>query len=265
MVLPPDTHSLLAQHVTVRFGRHTVLQDVTAGPFVPGKICALLGPNGSGKSTLMRAMAGLLPCSATVTLGQDALSALPLAQRTQRCLYLPQALPATVDLPVLEALIAARHTGRLHPSHIQEDDIDSALHWLDKFTIRDLALKNMSALSGGQRQLVGLAQALSRQPDALLLDEPLSALDLHHQFAVMALLRRETRAHHLITVLVLHDLNAALNMTDHVVVLHNGVVKASGAPTSVLTPALLREVYRVHARIEQGADGRHFVSVDGIA
>lgn len=267
--LPPQA-GLIATQVTVRYGRRTILHDVTAGPFAPGAVCALLGPNGSGKSTLMRAMAGLVPSSARVMLKGAELSRMNLTDRTKRCLYLPQALPAAVHLPVLEALIAARQTAgpaRAFPAFgaPEEDAIQSALESLTLFGIPHLAMQAMDELSGGQRQLVGLAQALSRKPEALLLDEPLSALDLHHQFAVMDILRRETAAHQLVTVLVLHDLNIALNMTDFVTVLHEGQMIAAGPPAAVLTPDLLREAYRVRARVEEGADGRKFVSVDGIA
>lgn len=266
---PVAPTGLSATQVTVRYGRRTALQDVTAGPFAPGAVCALLGPNGSGKSTLMRAMAGLVPSSACVTLNGAELSRMNLQDRTAQCLYLPQALPAAVHLPVLEALIAARQTSgaaRIAPASgpPEDDAIQAALDSLALFGIPHLAMQAMDELSGGQRQLVGLAQALSRKPQALLLDEPLSALDLHHQFAVMDILRRETTTHQLATVLVLHDLNIALTMTDYVTVLHHGHIIASGPPAAVLTPDLLRDVYRVRARVEESADGRKFVSVDGI-
>lgn len=261
-----DRNGLEARNVTVRFGRRTVLHNVTAGPFTRGTIHALLGPNGSGKSTLLRAMAGLLPSSACVTLNGEDLSAMSLTARTRKCLYLPQDLPAPVHLPVLEALMAASHTGGGVLQAPQQDDaVRDALDRLTQFGIAPLALRPLDELSGGQRQLVGLAQAFSRTPEAVLLDEPLSALDLHHQFAVMTVLRRETTARQLVTVIVLHDLNIALNLTDTVTVLHEGHIMASGPPADVLTPALLRETYRIRARIEHGADGRSFVSVDGIA
>ncbi|GAL96891.1 iron ABC transporter ATP-binding protein [Acetobacter tropicalis NRIC 0312] len=242
-----------------------MLHDVTAGPFTRGTIHALLGPNGSGKSTLLRAMAGLLPSSACVTLNGEDLSAMSLTARTRKCLYLPQDLPAPVHLPVLEALMAASHTGGGFQAPQHDDAVRDALDRLTQFGIAPLALRPLDELSGGQRQLVGLAQAFSRTPEAVLLDEPLSALDLHHQFAVMTVLRRETTARQLVTVIVLHDLNIALNLTDTVTVLHEGHIMASGPPADVLTPALLRETYRIRARIEHGTDERSFVSVDGIA
>ncbi|WP_048845582.1 ABC transporter ATP-binding protein [Acetobacter indonesiensis] len=267
----PNLTGLTAHDVTVRFGRRTVLHDVNVGPFLPGTIHALLGPNGSGKSTLMRAMAGLVPCTGTISLNGHILSALSLTQRTRNCLYLPQALPAPVHLQVLEALMAARHTDARPPASLSAnpanhtDAMQDALERLTQFGISALALRYLDELSGGQRQLVGLAQAFSRNPQAVLLDEPLSALDLHHQFAVMEILRKETATRQLATVIVLHDLNIALNLTDTVTVMLEGRIMASGPPAEVLTPELLRETYRIRARIEHGADGRKFVSVDGIA
>ena len=84
--------------------------------------------------------------------------------------------------------------------------------------------------SGGQKQLVGLAQALIRRPRVLLLDEPLSALDLNYQFHVMQLLRQETRRHGLISVIVLHDLNAALQHADRAVLIHQGRLAGPARP-----------------------------------
>ncbi|MBV1831571.1 ABC transporter ATP-binding protein [Komagataeibacter sp. AV436] len=169
-------------------------------------------------------------------LGADDLTCLMLAARTRRCLYLPQALPAMMHLPVLESMLAARHATGIVPADAQGDEIDAALHLLDVFGIADLDLRYMDELSGGQRQLVGLAQALGRQPDALLLDEPHSALDLHHQFAVMEILRRETAARQIVTVMVLHDLNIAVRMSDYDVILREGRLVATGR---YFTPATL--------------------------
>ncbi|MGS0646781.1 ATP-binding cassette domain-containing protein [Komagataeibacter melomenusus] len=98
------------------------------------------GPNGSGKSTLLRAMAGL---------GADVLTCLTLAARTRRCLYLLQALPAMMHLPVLESMLAARHAIGIVPADAQGDEIDAALHLLDVFGIADLDLRYMDELSGG--------------------------------------------------------------------------------------------------------------------
>ena len=261
------TEGLRAEHVSVRYGSRTVLDDLSVGPFPRGQVSALLGPNGSGKSTLLRAIAGLGADGghATVMLNGDDLSRMPSARRTQRCLYLPQALPAMVHLQVLESLLAAQHAlTTLPPARDGDDAVDAALRMLDVFGIANLAMQYMDELSGGQRQLVGLAQALGRNPDALLLDEPLSALDLHHQFAVMDILRRETARRNIVTVMVLHDLNIAIRMTDYDVILRNGRIIAAGAPTDVITPATLRTTYDITARVETCSRGLPHIMVDGL-
>lgn len=259
---------LIAQNLTVHYGRNTVLDDLTTPRFPHGRICALLGPNGSGKSTLLRAMSGLLPAQGTIALDGLQLTSMRLPERSQHCLYLPQALPAPVNITALEAMLAAKRVmlnkqGQRFAATPNEEDIEVSLSLLEQFNIAHLALRKMNELSGGQRQLIGLAQALGRQPQALLLDEPLSALDLHYQYAVTKLLTQITRANNLVTVMVLHDLNIALNLCDLVCVLHEGRIIVSGPPAEVLTPALLRTVYRVAARIETTADNHRFIVITG--
>lgn len=253
---------LCARHVSVRYGRRTVLHDLDPTPFVRGRVCALLGPNGSGKSTFLRALAGIVPSPAVITLNGMDLSRMPLAQRTRHCVYLPQTLPAPVHLQVLESLIAARHVSGMG-SGADDTVIADALETLDTFGIGDLAMRYMDELSGGQRQLVGLAQALGRQPEALLLDEPLSALDLHHQFSVMDIVRRTTAAQGIVTIIVLHDLNIAVRMTDDAVIMRDGRIIAAGPSRTVISPTLLQETYGIHARVETCSRGEPYVMVDG--
>ena len=145
-----------------------------------------------------------------------------------------------MHLRVFESvLVAARASEAVGPP-ASLYDIDRLL---ERLGIGHLALHYLDALSGGQKQLVGLAQALVRRPRVLLLDEPLSALDLNYQFHVMRLLKQETDDHELITVIVLHDLNVALQHADRAVMIHGGRLEAAGAPAEVITPAALATVY----------------------
>jgi iron complex transport system ATP-binding protein len=130
--------------------------------------------------------------------------------------------------------------------------VDAALETL---CIADLASRNLAELSGGQRQLVSLAQTLGREPDVMLLDEPTSALDLRHQYEVAALVRRVARARGLIALVSIHDINLALRFADRVLVLAEGRLVAFGEPRTVVTPRLLFDVYGVRARIEAFDDG----------
>lgn len=111
---------------------------------------------------------------------------------------------------------------------------------LRRLGIAHLAMSYLDQLSGGQKQLVGLAQSLIRQPRLLLLDEPLSALDLNYQFHVMDLVRRETRRRNIVTTVVVHDINIALRHADHVLMLKAGQLLGDGTPAAVITPRLWR-------------------------
>ncbi|MNV89938.1 Hemin import ATP-binding protein HmuV [compost metagenome] len=112
--------------------------------------------------------------------------------------------------------------------------------------------------------MVGLAQALIRQPRVLLLDEPLSALDLNYQFHVMRLLKQETQEHGLISVIVLHDLNVALQHADRAVMIQHGRLHAQGTPAEVITPDSLATVYGVQGRVEACSRGLRQVLIDGL-
>ncbi|WP_286130838.1 ABC transporter ATP-binding protein [Pseudogulbenkiania ferrooxidans] len=151
-----------------------------------GEVTALLGPNGSGKSTLLRALAGLQGGDGLVRLRDR-----PLSRQRGEVAYLPQTLPPCVHLTVFESLMVAGQATAAGLFRRHDDQQVFAL--LQSLGIDHLALHFLDQLSGGQRQLVGIAQALIREPAVLLLDEPLSALDLNYQFHVMDLLRRETR------------------------------------------------------------------------
>jgi len=246
------------------YGGKPVLQDLAAGPLAEGTVTALLGPNGSGKSTLLKTLAGLNPVlRGAILLDDEDLACATPARRAERAMYMPQALPRGVHMTVFESVLVAARSGR--PGVAGQALMQAALAVIDDLGIGALASRFLDELSGGQKQLASLAQALVRRPRLLLLDEPLSALDLNYQFHVMDVLRRQTRRHRLITVVVLHDLNIALRHTDHALLLHGGAIDAEGLPADVVTPRALHRVYRVRARVERCPQGQAQVHVDGVA
>ncbi len=175
---------LSLSHFSAGYPRRKVIENLTVPHLPRGKITALLGPNGSGKSTLMRAMAGLGPCRGELLLEGENLLTQPFSRRAEQVVYLPQTLPAGVHLHVLESIIVAQRAAGARHSPQRQEEVMALLRQLG---IAHLAMSYLDQLSGGQKQLVGLAQSLIRQPRLLLLDEPLSALDLNYQFHVMDL------------------------------------------------------------------------------
>ncbi len=240
------------------YARQFVLRDITLSGLPPGQLVALIGPNAAGKSTLLKAIAGLLPSQGTIRLGSTDLAALHSEQRLQHIGYLPQTLPSASSLVVYEALLAATRTTRMHVANAAAA-VDTVLAELG---LGDLAFRRFDQLSGGQRQMVGLAQVLVREPRIMLLDEPTSALDLRWQLKVLTTVRERADRLKTTTLFAIHDLNLALRFCDQVIVLNNGNLLASGPPAKVLDPELLYQTYGVDTRIERCSQGHLLVLAD---
>ena len=205
----------------------------------PGRITAICGPNGAGKSTLLQALAGLIePDRGEVLLGD---AALPTGrERARRIGYLPQVGEVAWDL----SAAALASLGRLPHGDRGEAQVAAALAALD---LTPLADRPVSTLSGGERARALLARVLVGEPEWILADEPLAALDLAHQLALLARLR-EVAERGAGVILVLHDLTLAMNHADRVLVLDNGRLAAEGPPEDALAEAAIERVWGVRAR-----------------
>jgi iron complex transport system ATP-binding protein len=207
----------------------------------PGEITAICGPNGAGKSSLLQCLAGLLsPDQGKVTLGGADLASLHPRTRAQTIGYLPQDAEVAWDVAV-RSLVAL---GRLPHRDGGTTQVEAALDALD---LRAFADRPVSHLSGGERARVLLARVLAGEPQWILADEPLAALDLAHQLALLSHLRRAARGG-VGVVLVLHDLALAMNHADRVIVLDHGTKAADGAPEEALSAAIIEQVWGVPAR-----------------
>lgn len=255
--------ALIVSGLSTGYGDRSIISDLSLPDVSPGEVMALIGPNGAGKSTLLRALAGLQPARGSIALAGRELHGLSLAERAKSITYMPQTLPQGVALTVLETLVSALRASPV-AGMAPEDDAGHALTVLQRLGMGDLAMQRLDQLSGGQRQLASLAQAVVRGPRVLLLDEPTSALDLRHQLRVLKLVRELAAEQRMIVIMVLHDLQAAARASDRVVVLSQGLVAASGTPAEAITPQILAEVYQVRARVEHCARGTLQVLVDDI-
>lgn len=256
------TQGLQIRDFNAGYPKRPVIRHLNVPMLPRGKITVLLGPNGSGKSTLLRSLAGLNRAEGQLILDGHDLMPMPFARRAEQVVYLPQSLPAGVHLHVLESIIVAQRASGSHNK--QAETTEQVMTLLQQLGIEHLALSYLDQLSGGQKQLVGLAQSLIRQPSLLLLDEPLSALDLNYQFHVMDLVRKETQKRNIVTVVVVHDINIALRHGDRVLMLKDGDLIANGEPEEVITPESLARVYGVRGRIERCSQGTPQILIDGL-
>ncbi|WP_218008600.1 ABC transporter ATP-binding protein [Hydrogenophaga flava] len=234
--------SLVARGLSVRYGARPALHSIDLD-LLPGQLVALLGPNGSGKSTLLRSIAGLLPHEGVVTLAGE-------PRHSQRIGYMPQDTSATAALTVMETVLLGR-VERLR-WRVSDEEIAAVASVLRRLGIEALASRGLRELSGGQRQLVFLAQALVAEPSVLLLDEPISALDLRHQLEVMETVSALTRERGLVTLVVLHDLNAATRHADRLLLMREGRLHMQDSAESGLSLRDVEAVFDIEAELLSG-------------
>ncbi|RMB84851.1 ABC transporter ATP-binding protein [Streptomyces shenzhenensis] len=243
---------LIVDRLRIILDRNPILHDVSLEARA-GDIVGLVGPNGSGKSTLLRAVyRSLRPADGAVRVGDDDVWELsPRAAARRTAAVLQDAAGHTTGLTVTEivALGRAPHHGLLGRDGPEDHDVVSDA--IDRCGVRPFADRDYASLSGGERQRVLLARALAQNPRLLVLDELTNHLDIRARFELLDLIR----ATGVTTLAVLHDLDLAARLCDHLVVLREGVVAAAGPVLEVLTPGLLADVFGVRASTERHADG----------
>lgn len=249
---PVDGHArpaLSARGITARHGSTPVLADLDL-TVAEGEVLALCGPNGSGKSTLLRVLAGLHPASrGEVHINGDALGGLSRRDLARRLAFLPQQPVMPEGLTVREVVALARHPHRRALGRLTPADRRAVTAALDRAEVAAFAERPLEALSGGERQRVWLALTLAQEAATLLLDEPTTYLDPHHQIGMLRRIRRLARELGLTVVWVLHDLNQAAAYSDRLVLLKDGGCAAAGAPDAVLTEAIVRRVFDLDTMI----------------
>lgn len=213
-----------------------------------GRITALIGANGSGKSTLLKALGRIIqPSAGAVYLDGKEISRTPGKIIAQTLALLPQSPVSPDGLTVRQLCRFGRHPHKgllARPSRHDEDIVDSALAATG---LSDLGERPLDHLSGGQRQRAWIAMALAQETPILLLDEPTTYLDIAHQLEILELLRALNRQRGRTIVLVVHDLNHAAQYADYLIAVVDGRIHATGSPTELLTPGLIRSVFGIDA------------------
>ena len=246
---------LAARELTVGYEGQPAAIRALSIALPPGKITVIAGPNGCGKSTLLRALARLLaPGSGTVLLDGKDLHRLPTAAVARRIGALPQGPVAPEGLLVRQLVALGRFPYQRWWQLASEADGVSVERAMQMTEVSALADRRVDELSGGERQRAWIAMAVAQETEILLLDEPTTYLDMAHQLDVVGLIERLNREVGKTVVAVLHDLNQAAVLADHIVLMRDGVVAAQGSPAEVMNEEAIARVFNVRVRFFEDRD-----------
>jgi iron complex transport system ATP-binding protein len=242
-----ETKDLVVQYP----GADTPALDHVTMAVPDGSLYAVLGPNGSGKSTLMKALMGAVPMSGgTALVGDRPASAWGRREMATNVGVVSQGETVAFPLTVRELVAMGRYP-HLSPLGGERDQDRAAVERaLTQCDVHQLSSRDMGTLSGGERQRVRIARALAQEPRALVLDEPTASLDIHHEMAILELLRASADRG-MTVLLVTHGLDLASRFADRVLLLSDGRVAAEGLPAEVMRADVLEEVYRWPVAVEQ--------------
>jgi len=228
-----------------------------------GKLTAVIGTNGAGKSTMLKTIIGILPGKGDIKINGKPAAAYTPQERSSTVSYLSQDNDCKINLSVFEVVMLGR-MGSLS-FHVKDEDIQATEDVLKRLNIQAFASRSIMALSGGQRQLVFIAQTLVKEPSVLLLDEPTSALDLHKQFNLLTLLKGLTQEHKFTTLVTLHHLDLAAKFADEIIILKNGEVYSQGVPREIFTEEMMETVYRIKTKVYMDDEGvPHVIPLEAI-
>ncbi len=227
-----------------------------------GEIVAILGPNACGKSTLLKLIAGsLAPLSGRVLLDGAPTHTMTPRVRAQRIAMVQQESPLLFPSRAWEFVLQGRHPYSRTLRFESEEDITIARNALAQVGAEHLTDRWMDKISGGEKQRVILARALTQQPVLLLLDEPTLHLDIAAQVDLLDALRRLASVNRYIVVVVTHELNLAAEYADQIALLQRGRCLRVGPPSSVYQRELLEQVFQTPLTVETGPSGRPRVNV----
>lgn len=248
--------NLSIKNLSIRMEHSVILQNLSLA-FAEGKRTAIIGPNGAGKSTLLKAAAGINSSyEGDIFLGSRNIRELSRQQLARKIAILPQAATAPPDTTVKQLIDYGRFPYRswFRASDAKKDR--EAVAWAMQVThTSQFASRQVQTLSGGERQRAFLAMALAQQPEILLLDEPTTYLDIAHQLEVMEIVRTVNEKYGMTVIMVLHDINHALQYADELAVLADHHIAAQGKPAEILTVDLLARVFHVRADIFKNSQG----------
>lgn len=244
---------ITADRLHVKIGSRKILRDICFS-IEAGAWIGLIGPNGSGKTTLLRTISGLQSYTGSLKVNGRAVSDWRVREMAQQLAFVRQVTPLSFDFTVRDIVLLGRSPHKGYWDRTTRNDrklVQRALEWVD---MGAFSTRSMLSLSGGERQRVFLAQALVQEAELLLLDEPTTHLDVHHQYGFLDLVHSFVKQGSTV-VAVFHELELAARYADHLFVLEDGRLVATGTPQEVLTESLLASIFRIKGYVQRSSNG----------
>jgi iron complex transport system ATP-binding protein len=209
-----------------------------------GERLAIIGPNGAGKTSLLRCLyRGVVPREGRVEVGGEDIWQIGSRQVARRIAVVLQEMPADFPFSVRDVVMMGRIPWREGLTGWTDEDRREVAHALEHLNLAHLAMRQFSTLSGGEKQRVLVARALTQKPEIIILDEPTNHLDIRHQLEILNLLRSLK----LTIITTLHDINLAGDFATHVALMCEGCMTAFGRPDDVLTSGAVSTTFGVSA------------------
>ena len=243
------------EHVTFGYGKDALFRDLSV-QVTEGEFCAVVGPNGSGKTTLLKCVAGLLvPDAGNVFVNGRNVREYSTRELATQVAYVPQRQDLIFDLPVYDMVMMGRNPYQRHWQLANAQDDAIVEEMLAQCNLTHLRDRMASELSGGELQRTLIARAMAQQTPIMLLDEPLSNLDVAHKFEIMEILQRLNREHNILVMIIVHDFPIALQYATHALLMKSGSILQHDVVKAVLSPGNIRKCFDLSERYVISGEG----------
>ncbi|MDD3225808.1 MAG: ABC transporter ATP-binding protein [Clostridium sp.] len=239
------TYSIKIKNLSCTLGNEKILHSIDL-KLEKKKFYSIIGPNGSGKTTLLKNISkSLEPLKSTVFIEGADIRDLRNKSLAKKLSCVPQNTEINFDFSVMDIVLMGRTPYIKNFQSESSADIEIAKNAMNLTNTWHLKDKNINDLSGGERQLVIIARAIAQETDILLLDEPISNLDIHHQIKILDTIKTLNIEKNITVITVLHDLNLAAQYSDYLILINQGKIQANGLCEDVLTKENIKKVYNM--------------------
>lgn len=242
-------------NLTFGYDKRIIFNDLSLS-FEQGDFCSILGPNGSGKTTMLKCIVGLLqPSGGTISLDGKPMGEYKMMDMARKIAYVPQYQDIVFDISVFDYVMLGRNPYQTPWELQRAEDKEIVEEMLQKCNVWHYRDTLIQSLSGGERQRVMIARAMAQQTGVMLLDEPLSNIDVTHKFEIMDILRELNESQNVTVLIILHDLPIAKAYSKQVLLLKEGKMLHFGDKNDVLTEENIRACFDLSERYVVSEEG----------